>query len=157
VDDLEKNYIAHYKQINPDNIYNIALGGIKEKTHSYETKQKISKAMTGKNNPMFGKRHTDEIKRLLSKMRMGKSIPHTDETKKKISESLKKVYYRPGLEKSHIGKPVQSFDPKTDVLIAEYSSISSAARAMDTWAGQICGCCRGKHQTAAGFKWKYKQ
>jgi group I intron endonuclease len=42
----------------------------KNKTHSEETKYLIAKALTGENNPLFGKTHTEETK---LKMRVRKS------------------------------------------------------------------------------------
>ena len=39
----------------------------KGKKHSEETKRKISKALKGKNNPMYGKSVSDKTKRKISK------------------------------------------------------------------------------------------
>lgn len=75
-----------------------------EKHHSEETKQKISKTMTGKNHPFYGKHHSEEVKQKISNTMKGekrsaetlrkfresrKWYRHSEETRHKISESNK--------------------------------------------------------------------
>jgi hypothetical protein len=66
------------------------LIGIKRPNHS--------KLMSGKNNPMYGRKRTDEEKELISKNRKGKGIGvsglyiRTDEIKEKTSEGVTKAY-----------------------------------------------------------------
>jgi hypothetical protein len=57
---------------------------------------KFKKGMTGPGNPFFGKRHTEQTKKLLSKQRKGKiahnkGVPHKQETKDKISKAHKGI------------------------------------------------------------------
>jgi len=74
--------------------------------HTEETKNKISKALSGKNHPFYGKlgressfygrHHTKEAKNKISKALSGKNNPmygknHTRETKEKISKSKRWV------------------------------------------------------------------
>lgn len=65
----------------------------KNKQLSNEHKEKISLALSGHHNPMFGKLHSDETKKLISEKRKGhsdnKGITKTDEHKEKISQKLK--------------------------------------------------------------------
>ena len=42
--------------------------------HTEATKKKISKATSGKNNPMYGKAHTNKTKALMSKIKKGKHM-----------------------------------------------------------------------------------
>lgn len=52
--------------------------------------QASRKNMTGENNPMYGKTHSEETCKKLSEQRKGKKYKsHSEETRKKISESLK--------------------------------------------------------------------
>ncbi len=57
--------------------------------HTQKTKNKISKATKGKNNPMYGTHFivSEETKKKISKTSKGKIIP--EKTRKKISNSLK--------------------------------------------------------------------
>jgi group I intron endonuclease len=48
----------------------------------------ISEKLKGKNNPMFGKTHTNEVKEKLRQMKLGK--PMKQETKDKIAATMKK-------------------------------------------------------------------
>lgn len=49
-----------------------------------ETKRKMSKAQSGKNNPMYGKHHIEKVKKKISKTLTGHI--RSDEIRKKISE-----------------------------------------------------------------------
>lgn len=55
--------------------------------HTEETKEKLSKANMGKQS-FLGKKHTEETKRLMSRKKIGGKL--TDEWKQKIKESSKK-------------------------------------------------------------------
>ena len=74
VDAKEKEIemIAIYNTTNPDFGYNITPGG---------------EGYSGKDNPWFGRHHTEQSRRKMSEARKG--IPKTEEWKKKISESNK--------------------------------------------------------------------
>jgi group I intron endonuclease len=65
-------------------------------TQTPETKQKMSEANKGENNPMYGKEHTPESKLKMSEAQKGENHPmfgkeHSDETRQKISEANKGV------------------------------------------------------------------
>lgn len=55
-----------------------------------------------------------------------------------------------------IGKAVIQYDLK-DNIIAEYISISEAARKTGLHQQNINGVCRGIKHTCGGYKWKYKE
>ncbi len=48
-------------------------GYFKDRVHSEESKSKISKSITGDKNPMWGKKHTEQTKRLQREVKMGKN------------------------------------------------------------------------------------
>ena len=58
----------------------------KETMHSEEYREKCRQSKLGEKNPNFRKIYTEEEKRNLSNKMKGKSHPHTEETKKKLSE-----------------------------------------------------------------------
>ena len=80
-DDLEKLLISQFDTMNPDKGYNLEPGGTKNKKLSESTKEKISKSHMGNKNPMYGVRLIGELNGMYGKH-------HTDETKRKISESV---------------------------------------------------------------------
>jgi group I intron endonuclease len=60
------------------------------KPHSSETREKISKALSGENNPMFGKSHNDVTKEKISlkqKQRNPSTRLASDDTKQKIAKA----------------------------------------------------------------------
>ena len=112
----EKEWVELLKSKNPEYGYNIAdpikgTLGLKFDSPSVETRLKMSKAKVGRNNYMYGRKHTEEAKEGMSinrkgfiftkehreKIRLSKigknnsfyGKRHSDETKKKISESKK--------------------------------------------------------------------
>ena len=136
INDREKYWIKKLSATNREIGYNIALGGeggdtisnhprkteiakthsekmkgvgkdIKKGPLSSECKSKISNALSGHNNPMYGKYHSEETKRKMSDARKGHSPdastrkkiskanlgrsngPHSEETKRKMSDASK--------------------------------------------------------------------
>ena len=159
----EIELIANYKSNLKQYGYNIENGGNCCGTHSAETKKKISIAnkgrvfsneaiekmkkahkgkQAGKENPFYGKKHTEECKIRQSKFMQGNQYNrghhHTEEFKKKKSKQMHEKYKDGG---SPLCKPVLEFDDK-GVLICRYYSLSDAAKKQ--------GVCK-----AAIHKWIY--
>ena len=93
-DDMERFAIAKERAIGKAE-YNLTDGGTGGDVMSPETKLKmaeIRKKYSGENHPMYGKHHTEETKRKISESRKGKrkGIKRTEETKRKISESQRR-------------------------------------------------------------------
>ena len=115
---LEIEFITLHNAVEDEMYYNIALGGytpvavggMKGKKHTEETKQKLRELNLGENNPNFGKcgelnpgygkPRSEETKRKISETRIklglakGENNPmygkrHTEESRRKMSESLK--------------------------------------------------------------------
>ena len=91
--ELEKELIKEYKSNQREFGYNIEGGGNAKKEIPESTRNK----MRGENNPNYNP-HTDPKKRLQNKLyyerkklgiTRGNNVPHTEEHKKKISDSLK--------------------------------------------------------------------
>jgi hypothetical protein len=58
--------------------------------HSEETRQKMSKSHSGKNNAFYGKSHSEEAKKKVSIANKGRKIP--EETRKKISRNMPNMF-----------------------------------------------------------------
>lgn len=89
-----------------------------------------------------------------------KGRKHTEETKRKISESHQGI--RPSvktlqkLSETHTnkgGKPVQMF--LNDVLVGIFVTAAEAARVTKINASHIGACCRMQRKTAGGYRWRY--
>jgi group I intron endonuclease len=61
----------------------IQAGGYGPVKHSAETKAKISKALAGKNNPMYGKSQSEKTKRLIGKANKGRLVGDKNPNSKK--------------------------------------------------------------------------
>ena len=85
----------------------------------------------------------------------------TEETKKKISESLTGKHlseeHRKHMSESTTSKkPVLQFS-KTGEFIAEYPSEMEAERKTGCYLAHISKCCKGKRKSTGGYIWKYKE
>lgn len=178
LDEVEMKYIELYDACN--NGYNIESGGnsnkylsdstrqkIKEAhlglRHSDETKKKMSKSRTGKNNGMYGRNHSEESKRKMSESKKGKlghpssekqkdaarraNIGKTisEETRKKISNANKgNVPANKNL------KPVYCVE-----LDRVFENPSSAGKELEISSSNIIGCCEHQRKTCGGYHWIY--
>ena len=58
--------------------------------------------------------------------------------------------------KSGVARAVERLNQDGEV-VAEYSSVVEAAKAVDGIASKISAVCKGTRKTHAGFKWRYKE
>ena len=114
----------------------------KGKHWSEEVKKKMSKSRkgkrTGKDNPFYGKTHTEENKRKIIKANKGKK--HSEETKKKMSLAQRG-------EKSHNWRGGISFEPYPTEWTDD---LKESIRKRDGYICQICGI----HQNEFGGFYK---
>lgn len=179
LNEKESYYINMYDSYR--NGYNMTLGGEGVRGYSWDSESKIkmihslieyyknheerriaiserAKLRVGEKNAFFGKKHTNETKKLMSKyahLRTGNKNPffgkkHSDDSKKKVSLAN--------------GKPVLQIDPKTDKVIRKFGSTHEAAKFLgyERANSEIVKVCNGyvspsgRHYiTCKGYKWKY--
>ena len=99
-----------------------------ETTRQYWENPENKKRILKENNIMFGKHHTDE-------------------TKRKISETKKNRHY-------------ESYNKNTtkvfcEELNTEYLNASSAAKMLNLDSGGILKTCRGERHTCGGYHWHF--
>lgn len=101
-----------------------------------------------------GYKHTDEARKKISESLRGKKgrntgNKHSEETKKQISESKKGVV-------SWNAQPVLQLD-KENNIINEWRSAKYAAKTLGLSQGNIWSVINGDRNTCGGFKWKIKE
>lgn len=162
--DRERYYIVFFKSNNKKFGYNLTDGG--EQCHfNEEVCEKISKKakernLTGEKNPFFGKTHSEETKKHLSKIRKGiinnpNFKNHTEETKLKLSKIRKELCKDPIIINNMSNskkncKPIKCIENKID-----YHSIGAAARALNINTGSIKNQLHGRSKTAGGYTFKF--
>ena len=135
----------------------IRAGNIGEKNARYgkpmpeEIRRKISESTKGEKGNMYGKHHTIETIDKISKSKLGSK--HTEETKKKMSESRKgRKFSEESIRKR--SKGISQYDLDGN-FIQNWESDAVFCRLHGKCRGTISACCKGKRQTAHGFKWTY--
>ena len=108
--DLEASYIKEYNTLSP-NGYNISPTGGTTRLgkHSKKTIQILRDKNKGKNNPWYGKSHSDEAREKMSFANIGRTPTNLDElhtikTRRKISATLKKKFQNNEIENGMTGK-----------------------------------------------------
>ena len=138
----EQYYIEVFDTLYP-NGYNLTEGG-DGCVASEETRRKMSQNhydCSGKNHPMFGKHHTEESKKKMSESHKGQIPPNKG---KPMSEEQKKKLSKIVLQFSLDG-----------IFICEWYSINEAQSKLGI--KHISDCCLGKRKSAGGFLWMFKE
>lgn len=115
------------------------------KALSDEVKVKISKALKGRNkganNPFYGKKHTEELKKKWSENRKGQNNPNWG---KKMPEEVKMKFI--------LAKSIPIICVETG---EKYCSMNDAERKTNIFATSIARCLKNKQKTAGGYHWIY--
>jgi len=175
--ELEKEYISLYgrKYLGKGTLTNISEGGeygVKGRKYNMtkEHKEKISNSNknTSKHTPESkskisqansGYTHTPETKEKIRQSRLGKKASQS--TKEKMSNLRKgrvinwKLGGKPRPSTSKIqSKSIKQLDLQGNFLKL-WGSMKEAGNFLNIHPSGISACCRGKYQTAGGFKWLY--
>lgn len=123
-------------------------------SHSQETKERISKKMTGRK---LTKEHKRKVKENHAKPNLGKEAWNKG---KKFPEWSGENHWLYGkhhsLEtKKKMGRSVIK-QSKENEYIEEFYSMAEAERQTGIFKANIQKVCAGERNTAGGFKWKYK-
>jgi len=145
LDNMEIKYIEQYNSLVP-NGYNLRLGGNSGR-HNAETKQKISETL--KNRYQNGLIHP----------RNQLGIPHSEISKKKISEILKgRKMSQESINKRTISRRKNKII-QLDIdgnRLNSFDSCKEAAEYIGISLNSINLCCIGKAKTAKGYVWIYE-
>jgi group I intron endonuclease len=150
----EVELIAYYNSNNVDYGYNMSIGGesgSKGYKYSDEQKKHMSEVHSGKNNGMYGKRHTKET---IEKDRMAHLKENLSEDtiyKMSIAKKGKKR------DRRAVEKQIATISNKVICIETSitYSSIKEAGELNNIDPSCISKVCRGKRKTAGGFHWRY--
>ena len=82
----------------------------------------------GKNNPLFGKHHSEKTRKKISKAKIGNHCKPT--------------------------KPIIQYSKECE-FIKEWTSAKEASRVLGINKSHIAACCKGKRKSSGGYIWKY--
>ena len=162
---FERYYIAKFDTTDRKKGYNLTLGGEGTLGHvvSEEARKKISEATTGntwdeqrkkdwssrvkgKNNPMYGRRHSPETIALMSANRA--KVPFTEEMREKKTAILLEA-----TKKRQVS--IRQLDLNGN-LIATYDSYSEAEQKTGFGHGSIWKACNGILDQSYGYRWEFQ-
>ena len=170
-DEKERMYIEEYKSYDDDFGYNLEHGGINSfdvgdetkkiisdnarerykdrtknpmfgKTHTDETKAKMSSCKTGTNNPMFGTKWNDRQRAFCGTK--GKKLNISDERRTALRENMRSVGRTVGL------KSVRCIED--DIV---FESIVAASNHYNVSKSTLCGHLNGRQLTCASKHFEY--
>ena len=157
---LNELEIQIIEQLKPE--YNVAKGGLGNtgvivrrfgpdnhfygKTHTEETRQRISEATKGR---FLGIKLSEETKRKMSECKKGDKHP----LKNNPEFRLRAIQNMQSLVQAN-KKRVRQFTDD-DIFIQEFESVKSAAESINVTPSSVTICLKGKTKTSGGFKWKY--
>ena len=115
---------------------------------SNESKKKLSKLKSGKNNPMYGRR--------------GKDNPNYGS--KRSKSTIQKMKNAQSLENNPMYGKHGKDNPTSKVLlqykngkfIKRWNSLTECVKALKYSGGNISSCCKGALKTHKGYSWKYE-
>lgn len=147
----EKELIQQYNSTDPEFGYNISCGGDGHYfNHSESTKKKISKSISGENNPNWnGKTNTPEHMEKLRLANVGSK--HTEEHKKKIGDSLRGQHYHDDEFKKRLSERKSKKIIREDGVV--YNSFTEAAKANGVSQSSISTAVKYNIKRA-GYYWK---
>lgn len=181
---IEVELIAQYRNsLGKKHVYNMTGGGEGGRMglpHTKETKEKISFANSGSGNGMFGrnvsqeerdaqsertrgekaywfgKKHTEETKRKIGNSSRGRRHTEADKRKQSLAQLGKKMPPRTQEHTENVSKKVFKIDLETGKVLDKYISLKVAASANGMRSSsKISMCCKGKRNSAGGYKWEY--
>jgi group I intron endonuclease len=185
----EKQYIKKYNSLAP-NGYNILEGGqegVLGYKHSNETKKKISlKSKENSSKPEIKEMSRQRAIELNNRIKSGEIVKksekwykaleegrignrggnHNEETKKKISEGLKKYFEdngstinkerHSGIMTKINGRKIEQYT-KENIFVSYYDSMVLAGKATGIKHNTIQAAAAGRLKTAGGYIWKYAE
>lgn len=148
---IEEFLIKKYNTTDRNFGYNRKFGGENYKVNEDARKRMSSQHanVCGKNNPHYGKTHSEETKKRISKIKKekysGKNHPNygkhlSEKTKIKISNTKK--------------KKVEMYNLDME-FIKSFPSIKEASKITGANKDCISMCCNNKLKTSGGYIWKY--
>lgn len=145
---LNEREIFWINELNP--AYNMKDGGdcARGWHHTEEAKRKMSetksKQYLGKNNPFYGKTHSEKTKKKIAEA--SKNRKHSEETKLKM-----RAWYKPEMFYKRVGK----FDVETGQLVCEYNSVKEASESVNVSQSNMSSHLGGRNKTCKGYVFKF--
>lgn len=131
-----------------DTGYNICkeAGSTRGRKRPKEELKNVIERMTGRKrelNYFYGKKHSEDTKQLLSKLKTGSTLNE---------DHIKKFC---GAGQESVKRKVNQICKRTGVLLNTWDYIRQASKELKINEGSIVSCCRGRYKSAGGFIWKY--
>lgn len=127
-------------------------------SHSEKTRNQKSQKTIGKNNPFYGKKHTDEVKQKISQANKNRKMSTEFSERRREYMKLNPVSKETRLKMAESNKiPIVQLDMDFN-LIAVHNSTTDACKSIPGLSdSHICNCCKGNRKSHKGFRWMYEK
>jgi len=155
--EIESYWINQFNQWG-FNLTNHTMGG--EGGYRYETPEENEIRRTkfrGVENPFYGKTHSDETKKKISEAGKGRKMPpsHIESCRKRMIGFKPSQKATDNMIKSH-GRRIIQLDKHLN-FIKEFYTIREAATSTNSSDSKITPVCQRKRHSHNGFIWMYKE
>ncbi len=133
-----------YGKPRPDDVKKKISKSHEGKIISEETRKKLIISNSGKNNGMYDKKHTEESKKKISETRI-----------KRNYKGERSPMFGTGGPLHPRNKKVYQIDKNTNCTINTFYSLANATEQTGIYCNHISAVCHGRNKTAGGFKWKF--
>lgn len=151
-DDLDSKECLWIERLDP--LYNMTSGGEggdTSKSPKYKEYMKMrSELISGENNPFYGKRHTEETKRMISEKKKGTKV--SEETKEKLrAANTGKKMSPESIAKSAAAKAKTYYltDPEGNSIVV--NNLSEFCRENGLDQGNMNAMYKGKYKSCKGY------
>lgn len=138
----EQKWIEHYDAVNSDEFYNLSEGGRGGNAHTVKrywdslTKKQRKERLSmwtynksGSNNPMFGRKHSDETKKLIGSKSVNRNWHHPDFFGAKNPKAKKAIVEHNGVIKNY-----DCLKDACDDFNISYSSLKTIAKSKTNYS-----------------------
>ena len=153
---IEEELIKQYDTTNRAKGYNIRHGGNNSR-YNDESKRLISEHhadVSGRNNPFYGKHHSDELKEMLRQKFTGRKPTRTGTMSEEAKQKMRNNHYDCTGANNPRARKINQYDLDGN-FIRSYWGCMEVKEICGFDNSGIAKCCKGKVKTSYGYIWRY--
>ena len=175
IDQREQYWMDFFQCYDNTKGYNVctiagSTRGLKNSAEVIERTRQMGKAQVGEKNPFYGRKHSDEYKKMISRMNTGRKATPEQRAKlaeiAKISQPKEKLARMTTLAMEKVIKEIAQIDPNTGHTVRVWKGVNEIAKELPIKKSKLRALCNGFYWTGGrkldvqggvymGFNWQY--